>query len=264
MKTEPNNFREKYPSPNLLYRNNLIRGVLKKLDLTDKDVLEIGCGLGTFLDSISNMQARFTGLEPDNYAASKAQENCQADNIEVFQGDISSATGQFDYVLLLDVLEHIEDDITALTKVNSLLKDDGLFILTVPANSALYGEKDVAFGHYRRYNKTEILSKLLECGFDVIDYYSWGSAILSRLNRMFTKKLKKADIDLNKQSLESSYGTPSSPLIKLLFPIYSRLFFLLHYQTPFLRTKFLNAHCLCVCQKIKTKTAPDSESLERK
>jgi hypothetical protein len=58
---------------------------------------------------------------------------------------------------MLDVLEHIEDDVAILQKLNTLLQDRGKLIIKVPALNFIYGEMDRAIGHYRRYNKNTLV-----------------------------------------------------------------------------------------------------------
>ncbi len=59
-----------------------------------------------------------------------------------------------------DVLEHIEDDKEALSKMASLLNDKGLLVLTVPAYKFLWSRHDVVNYHYRRYNKYSLINKM--------------------------------------------------------------------------------------------------------
>jgi SAM-dependent methyltransferase len=72
----------------------------------------------------------------------------------------------FDAVIALDVIEHIEDDVAALERMREALRPDGTLILSVPALSALYGPKDEAVGHYRRYDKAQLLETMRRAGFE--------------------------------------------------------------------------------------------------
>lgn len=76
-------------------------------------------------------------------------------------------TEPFDSVVCLNVLEHIEDDGAALKAMKQALKDDGSLILLVPAHQFLFGEFDVAVGHYRRYSKKLLRNRLEEAGFEI-------------------------------------------------------------------------------------------------
>ncbi|MBM3315443.1 methyltransferase domain-containing protein, partial [candidate division WOR-3 bacterium] len=82
--------------------------------------------------------------------------------------------GRFDVITMLDVLEHIDDDLAALRAARALLKDDGLLLLTVPALPWLWSDHDVALHHHRRYLKRELVTIVERAGFDVgrCSYYT--------------------------------------------------------------------------------------------
>src|SRR5213078_4174114 len=63
------------------------------------------------------------------------------------------APAVFDVVLALDVLEHLDDDATALAEAARLLKPGGTLVVTVPALPSLWGSQDVISHHRRRYTK---------------------------------------------------------------------------------------------------------------
>jgi SAM-dependent methyltransferase len=56
-----------------------------------------------------------------------------------------------DAVLALDVLEHIDDDASALAEAARLVRPGGLVLVTVPALASLWGNQDVVSEHKRRY-----------------------------------------------------------------------------------------------------------------
>ena len=66
----------------------------------------------------------------------------------------------FDLVLALDVIEHIDEDLSAVRELNRVLKPGGRLILTVPAFQFLWTNHDLALHHKRRYTRSGILSIL--------------------------------------------------------------------------------------------------------
>ena len=66
------------------------------------------------------------------------------------------APRQFDVVLALDVIEHLDDDAGALAASAALVAPGGLFVVTVPAGPSLWGRQDVVSGHRRRYTKRSL------------------------------------------------------------------------------------------------------------
>jgi hypothetical protein len=64
--------------------------------------------------------------------------------------------GQYDTVLYIDVLEHIEDDRAEAGRAALLLREGGHLIVLAPAHQGLYSEFDRAVGHCRRYDRTSL------------------------------------------------------------------------------------------------------------
>lgn len=75
-------------------------------------------------------------------------------------GIISLRTEKIDTVTCFNVLEHVEDDLLALSNMKRLLTDNGRLILLVPAFQALYGTMDQTDNHYRRYSRRDLSAKL--------------------------------------------------------------------------------------------------------
>jgi predicted SAM-dependent methyltransferase len=75
---------------------------------------------------------------------------------------------------MFEVLEHIEDDRAALSRVHDLLRPSGLLLLSVPAHESLFGPSDVFAGHYRRYDRAKLIALLEESRFGVQTIWSYG------------------------------------------------------------------------------------------
>ena len=73
-----------------------------------------------------------------------------------------------DVMVMLNVLEHIEDDVSALKNAMKLLKPGGSLVIEVPAGPYLYDGYDAELHHFRRYSATELKRKLSEAGFMVL------------------------------------------------------------------------------------------------
>jgi 2-polyprenyl-3-methyl-5-hydroxy-6-metoxy-1,4-benzoquinol methylase len=76
---------------------------------------------------------------------------------------------RFDSVVMLNVLEHIEDDVAILRTLGSLLEQDGRVVLYVPALNGLYGKWDHKVGHYRRYAPWRMRAVLAEAGMEPVE-----------------------------------------------------------------------------------------------
>jgi trans-aconitate methyltransferase len=73
-----------------------------------------------------------------------------------------------DVLIMLNVLEHIEDDVGALKNALKLLRPGGALVIEVPAGPHLYDTYDAELQHFRRYSATELNRKLHDAGFKVV------------------------------------------------------------------------------------------------
>jgi SAM-dependent methyltransferase len=72
-----------------------------------------------------------------------------------------------DVLVMLNVLEHLDNDVEALQKAFNLLKPAGTLIIEVPASPYLYDDYDKELRHFRRYSAAELYKKLTTAGFTV-------------------------------------------------------------------------------------------------
>ncbi|PKN78234.1 MAG: hypothetical protein CVU48_08855 [Candidatus Cloacimonetes bacterium HGW-Cloacimonetes-1] len=83
-------------------------------------------------------------------------------------------TYSYDMVVAIDIMEHIEDDISTLQNFMYCLKPGGRLIISTPSDTdeaAKFTAEHVRPG----YNKSELEAKLQNCGFEIEDsIYSYG------------------------------------------------------------------------------------------
>jgi SAM-dependent methyltransferase len=134
------------------------------------EVLEAGAGHGTFTEMLAPKAKRVVACDISERCVDRLRERFPGDeHVEVLHGSIDSAaaSGPFDSVVLINVLEHIEEDDGALRDARSLLKPGGRVILWVPAFSFLYSNFDRRIGHHRRYGRTGLRAQLADAGYEV-------------------------------------------------------------------------------------------------
>jgi glycosyltransferase involved in cell wall biosynthesis len=73
----------------------------------------------------------------------------------------------YDTVLCLNVIEHVDDDRRALSNIKNVLVEGGTAIILVPQGEWNFGTLDEVLGHQRRYTKKSIQNLAEECGFSV-------------------------------------------------------------------------------------------------
>jgi len=118
-----------------------------------------------------------------------------------------------DEMFLLDVLEHVEEEIPFLLELKELLKPTGRIIVTVPAHAFLFSEHDVFLKHFRRYDKTSLTQVLTQAGLEVDRcFYFYSSLFLVRiLQNAIAQKSKK---DLFSKQVSRWQYSESHPVSK--------------------------------------------------
>ena len=163
-------------------RNDVVRREVSRLlgGRRGLSTLDIGCGDGVlfpFLSQFGDVQ----GIEPDPSVVS--EQSPWRSRIEIRPFDESFAPGrQFDLILMLDVLEHLEDPQRALRQVRGLLADRGHLFLTVPAFEALWTHHDDLNRHFRRYTKPGLIDVANSAGLRVLEsWYAFQWLFLAKL-----------------------------------------------------------------------------------
>jgi len=141
-----NNWHE-YGSERLLSRNRLLfqrhrlftKYFLDYFSLlsTESKCLDIGCGDGFFMELLRMLGFnKITGVDPSLPFVNRAREK----GLDVSLGNVYQLNGcreEYEVVLLLDVLEHLEEPLTALGIVHTLLRKNGVLFLNVPVCDSL-------------------------------------------------------------------------------------------------------------------------------
>ena len=136
-------------------------------------VLDIGCGDGLFFGALARF-GEVDGLEPDEALLGDPRWRSRIAIGRLGEGFRPGRT--YDLVLMLDVLEHIEDDRAALESAYALTRPGGVLLLTVPALSWLWSRHDEANAHHRRYRPSGLREVLDGSGFAVESvryFFAW-------------------------------------------------------------------------------------------
>jgi SAM-dependent methyltransferase len=145
-------------------------------------IAEVGAGIGTFtrvlLDNhvTASTEARLDAFEPARNLYHSLVTTLERGHRPVMDADrlvthnlsFTSAPGQYDTVIMINVLEHIEDDVGFVRTVREALAPSGRFIIFVPAGPWLYSELDRSVGHYRRYTRATIDGLMRKSEFDIL------------------------------------------------------------------------------------------------
>jgi SAM-dependent methyltransferase len=146
-------------------------------------VLEVGCGIGTYTAEMAVGSRKIVAMDMERAFVDEAARRLgQHPNVELICGDATRADlpntdgAAFDTVVLLDVLEHIEDDVALLSRLRSRLRPGGQLILKVPAMPSLYSPMDEAIGHWRRYDRRGLTEVISRAGLEVARIWSFNAA----------------------------------------------------------------------------------------
>jgi 2-polyprenyl-3-methyl-5-hydroxy-6-metoxy-1,4-benzoquinol methylase len=122
---------------NTNYFNQVRSEIAEFFPASVETVIEIGCGEGSTLAWLkSQNRAKYTiGIETSSDAAAKASnvvDEIYVADISIDEEVIEANRMRADVVLLLDVLEHLREPQKALTKIQQLVKPDGIIIASIP------------------------------------------------------------------------------------------------------------------------------------
>lgn len=145
-------------------------------------ILEIGCGNGIVMSQIED----HCKVIPDGCDLNpQALRDMIPVSGKVFLYDIfdlnPDLVGQYDMVLILDVLEHIKDDSSFLGTAMKYLKPGGWMVAGVPAHQKLFSSYDRLMGHVRRYEEHEFRWLFHSVGLQEIKTSFWGFSMLPLL-----------------------------------------------------------------------------------
>jgi len=146
-------------------------------------ILEVGCGIGTYTAEIASGARHVVAMDMEHaFVTDAARRLSGRPNVQLICGDATQANlpelgdRAFDTVVLLDVLEHIEDDVGLLARLSAKLRPGGHLILKVPAMPSLYSPMDQAIGHWRRYHRRSLTAAFAGAGLEVVRIWSFNAA----------------------------------------------------------------------------------------
>jgi hypothetical protein len=219
-----------------------------------RNLMDVGCGdafvstvLASRFDEL-NIHAVDPALTPQRI--SQFSDDIGLDNLHLYPSldDFASEEQSVELTLLLDVLEHVEDDQSLLQSLVSSpsQKPDSHFLITVPAMQSLYSTHDELLGHYRRYSLPQITTTARSSGLRVLESgYCFLSGFWVRLAEMMLERTRLRSGLRQTQVSQWNGGRRMTSLATALLRmdlITSRALSRIHLKAPGLS-------CYLVCQK---------------
>lgn len=184
-----------YLSPITIKSYNALLDEFEPFRKTNK-ILDVGCGMGFFLDAAKARGWKVYGTE---YSA-KAIEICRAKGIDMKEGVLNPSDfpeHDFDIITSFEVMEHINNPIPELNNIHQLLRTGGLFYCTTPNfdSTLRYQLKDrfniIVYPEHLSYYTRKTLNKVVkERGFKLHKFLSTGISI-SRMKASSGDKSEK-------------------------------------------------------------------------
>ncbi len=172
-------------NPGYFHLQNIFRVLRNK----PYKLLDVGCGQGAITKLVKEKYPKMTvyAIDPSEVSIKSAQENPESVNFQVANTyKIPYKSKTFDYVISLDVLEHLDDPIKGMSEVCRVLKKDGLLILSCDTEGVLWTLHGIIWklihtnfkrkyvGHVQMLDKKQVFQILEESGFRVLNY-KWSN-----------------------------------------------------------------------------------------
>ena len=145
------------------YNGYLINQIQSESKHTDR-LIDFGAGTGYFASTLRDNAKTVVCIETDPSLSDRLHSNNFITHTHL--SNISDDSSDFIYTL--NVLEHIDDDLSAMSNLFSKLRPGGKLFVYVPAFNVLYSSMDRKVGHHRRYTHDELCAKLSVIGFNIL------------------------------------------------------------------------------------------------
>ena len=195
------------PAPTYVLRRRRILRLLS--ECASGRLLEVGSGAGAMLADLSRLGFRCDALESSREARELARiVNADDERVAIHDAAPADWAGVFDYVLAMEVLEHIEDDSGALRSWSAWLRPGGTLLLSVPAHPRKWNASDVWAGHFRRYTRDGLrqIAEAAGLGIEHLECYGFPlSNIIDPVRaRVPAAKLREEGMDTGRDRAHAS------------------------------------------------------------
>jgi SAM-dependent methyltransferase len=150
-------------------RSEIVRRIIESYgNLKPGDtILDIGCGTGAIMKELSD-RYRVVGIDMSpiaiEYSKKRGLEEVFVMPVQEFPRDKYNVRA----AMMLDVIEHIDDDIDVLRSAREIVGPEGRVIVTVPAYMWMWGAHDLLHHHKRRYTAKTLRAALEKAGLEPI------------------------------------------------------------------------------------------------
>jgi SAM-dependent methyltransferase len=182
-------------------RRSVLEGVIDDLRLPARArILDAGCGSGRNMVDLAH-HGTVTGVELSQTSVQLARDRGAGDVVEGSVLDMPFGADTFELAASLDVIEHLQDDLSALRELRRVVAPGGALLVTVPAYQWLWSGHDEINHHHRRYTRRSLQRVGEEAGWQQVRTTYFNSlllpaAILLRVLDRFSRKTTESSLDL--------------------------------------------------------------------
>lgn len=158
-------------------RSSALRSLQHHLQNAGGQILEVGCSSGYLLPLIRQKFPQSTLMGSDVVKIPLLKLAERTPDLPLLRFDLTRCPLPdecVDAVVMLNVLEHIEDDELALKQVHRILKPGGILVVEVPAGPSLYDYYDRYLRHYRRYDRRSLIAVCAKVNLKALDVSHLG------------------------------------------------------------------------------------------
>ena len=206
-------------------RKKIIEKIIVQINLQKKiKIIDFGSGSGVNLDMLKK-QGSVDIHEQNKYARKMIKKKFK--KIDNIYSNLNIKKNFYDLILVADVIEHVKKPKDLLKNLKKFLKKDGYILITVPAYQILYSKKDEKLGHYRRYNKKNLINELKGFKIKNVSYFNTFLFIPIVLMTIFNKFLNRDYID----EVETTPNFFINHLLRIIFSLERHI--LKYFNLPF-------------------------------
>ena len=211
------------------WRHAVLLQSLKRLAHPISRALEIGCGHGVAREMIErDLDFPVDGCDLNLKALQLAKKG----KGQLFVYDIFDRNPRllrrYDLLLLMDVLEHLDDDRAFLKASLEHLKPEGLVAINVPAYMAFYSNYDTIAGHKRRYDRARLGWLFRETNLTPLAIVPWGFSLVPLL---WARKLMLRFVS-SQRTIQAGFAEPNQ-IIGAMLRILQRVETHVPFRMPF-------------------------------
>ena len=159
--------------------------------------LDAGCGAGDVSIHFAKRGWEGTAVDFSDDVVDLVKKEIEAyPHIKILHSDLAHISSEpVHTAFLMDVIEHVKDDVGLLNNLSKNIARGGHLIVTVPVNPREWRWDDAFYGHYRRYTRVELQALFENSGFEILSVWDCSFPLFWFMRRIYTKLFSRNEFD---------------------------------------------------------------------